>query len=156
MAISNAQKKASQKWDKENMLTLGTKIKKSDAEKFKTYCIGLGKTANQVLREYVYSCIGEPVDGSAGQSDAAANQAPDNSATVEEQIKGLLSKQSIMGDLDNVAPWEVEQPQKQKHPRYYDDNKPSALPTQTVGEQLDDLLPELSHREDASGNGADF
>lgn len=41
------------------MSTLGCKIKKSQAEKFKVYCADQGKTSNAVLREFVLSCIGE-------------------------------------------------------------------------------------------------
>lgn len=59
MSPSDAQKRASAKWDSENMSTLGCKIKKSQAEKFKVYCADQGKTSNAVLREFVLSCIGE-------------------------------------------------------------------------------------------------
>ena len=33
MAVSDAQKKAAAKWDKENMTTLGCKVKKSEADR---------------------------------------------------------------------------------------------------------------------------
>lgn len=59
MAPTEAQKRASAKWDGENMATLGCKIKKGQAEAFKAYCAGHGKTSNAVLREYVLECIGE-------------------------------------------------------------------------------------------------
>lgn len=59
MAPSESQKRASLKWDKENMATLGCKIKKEQAEKFKAYCKDQGKTSNAVLREYVLDCIDE-------------------------------------------------------------------------------------------------
>ena len=63
MAPSEAQKKASLKWDKENMSTIGCKVKKEHAEKFKAYCTEQGKTSNAVLREYVLDCIGEKEAG---------------------------------------------------------------------------------------------
>ena len=59
MAPSDAHKKASQKWDKENMTVLGCKVKKDQAAAFKEYCAGQGKTSNTVLKEYVLDCIGE-------------------------------------------------------------------------------------------------
>ena len=59
MAPSESQKRASLKWDKENMTTLGCKVKKEQAEKFKSYCKNQGKTSNAVLREYVLDCIDE-------------------------------------------------------------------------------------------------
>lgn len=48
---------ANDKWDKENMTTLGCKVKKEDAEAFKKYCVVQGKTSNTLLKEYVMSCI---------------------------------------------------------------------------------------------------
>lgn len=49
--ISNA------KWDKENMATLGCKVRKEQATAFKEYAKEQGKTANTVLKEYVLQCI---------------------------------------------------------------------------------------------------
>ena len=57
MAPSESQKKASLKWDKENMTTLGCKVKKEEAVAFKEYCDDCGKTSNTVLKEYVQDCI---------------------------------------------------------------------------------------------------
>lgn len=59
MPVSDAKKKANAKWDSENMATIGCKVKKSQAEKFKDYCKGQGKTSNAVLRDYVLECIDE-------------------------------------------------------------------------------------------------
>lgn len=62
MPVSDAKKKANAKWDSENMTTLGCKIKKGQAEKFKSYCSSRGKTSNAVLRDYVLDCIDEKED----------------------------------------------------------------------------------------------
>ncbi len=59
MALSDARKKANAKWDSANMSTLGCKVKKTQAERFKKYCESIGKTSNTVLREYVLSCIND-------------------------------------------------------------------------------------------------
>lgn len=59
MAASEAQKKASAKYQKENIASLACRVKKDQAEKFKTYCESIGKTSNAVLREYVLTCIAE-------------------------------------------------------------------------------------------------
>lgn len=59
MAISEAQKRASNKYHKENMATVGCKLRKEDAERFKEYAKTQNKTANGVLREFVYACIGK-------------------------------------------------------------------------------------------------
>lgn len=59
MAPSNAQKKASAKYQKENIASLACRVKKEQAEKFKAYCEEQGKTSNAVLREFVLNCIKE-------------------------------------------------------------------------------------------------
>lgn len=59
MAPSEAQKKASAKYHKENIASLACRVKKEQAEQFKAYCKSQGKTSNAVLREFVLSCIGE-------------------------------------------------------------------------------------------------
>lgn len=61
MAASEAQKKASAKYQKENIASLACRVKKEQAEKFKSYCDSIGKTSNAVLREYVLACIAEEV-----------------------------------------------------------------------------------------------
>lgn len=53
-----AKRKANDKWDKENMTTLGCKVKKEEAAAFKDYSARQGKTANTVLKDYVMDCIG--------------------------------------------------------------------------------------------------
>ncbi|HCG66498.1 MAG TPA: hypothetical protein DEW37_07770 [Oscillibacter sp.] len=59
MAVTESRKKANAKWDAENMTTLGCRVKKDQAERFKAYCAEIGKTSNAVLRDYVLDCIGE-------------------------------------------------------------------------------------------------
>ena len=59
LAPSDAQKRASAKYQRENIASLACRVKKEQAEKFKTYCAEIGKTSNAVLRDYVLDCIGE-------------------------------------------------------------------------------------------------
>lgn len=59
MPVSEAQKKASEKYHRDNIRSLACRVKKDQAEKFKAYCDGQGKTSNAVLREFVLRCIGE-------------------------------------------------------------------------------------------------
>ncbi len=63
MPTTDAQKKASAKYHKENIASLACRVKKEQAERFKAYCEAHGKTSNAVLREFVLSCIdGEKQD----------------------------------------------------------------------------------------------
>lgn len=57
MAVSEAHKRANMKWDKKNMMTLGVRLKKKEAMAFKEYAAEQGKTANAVLKEFVFKCL---------------------------------------------------------------------------------------------------
>lgn len=59
MPVSDAKKKANKKYQAQHIASLACRVKKEEAERFKAYCADQGKTSNAVLREYVYSCIGE-------------------------------------------------------------------------------------------------
>lgn len=59
MAPSNAQKRASAKYQRENIASLACRVKKEQADRFKVYCADIGKTSNAVLRDYVLECIDE-------------------------------------------------------------------------------------------------
>lgn len=64
MPISEKKKASNAKWNRENMITLGCSVKRSQADAFKEYAAGKGKTANTVLKDYVLECI-ESVPGGA-------------------------------------------------------------------------------------------
>lgn len=57
MPVSDKKKASNAKWDRENMATLGCRVKKEDAIAWKAYCAKQGKTSNTVLKEYVLKCI---------------------------------------------------------------------------------------------------
>lgn len=59
MALTDAQRRASAKYQKENIASLACRVKKKQAEKFKEYCEEQGVTPNSAIRDYVFSCIGE-------------------------------------------------------------------------------------------------
>ena len=59
MAVSEAQKKASAKYQEKTIASLACRVKKEHAERFKAYCAEQGKTSNAVLRAFVMECIGE-------------------------------------------------------------------------------------------------
>lgn len=64
MPPTDAQKRASAKYQEKTIASLACRVKKEQAEKFKAYCSEHGKTSNAVLREFVLKCIGEG-DGDA-------------------------------------------------------------------------------------------
>ena len=51
--VSDAQKKASAKWDKENMIVVGPKLKRSYAADFRAMCEAVGTTPSAVIRKAI-------------------------------------------------------------------------------------------------------
>lgn len=89
--VSTAQKKASAKWDKENMVVLACKVKRETAEQFKAACAAQGETSNAVLQQAVKAYLDEhPMP----EQLHAAGNAPDDDtearrAALLASIKGL-------------------------------------------------------------------
>lgn len=59
MAATEAQKRASAKWDKANTKTATCKLRIDEYVAFKAYAERHGKTISAVLLEYVRKCISE-------------------------------------------------------------------------------------------------
>lgn len=57
--VSESQKKASAKWNKENMTTISCKVTKAKAERFSESCKMLGVVKNQVLLKAINETIEE-------------------------------------------------------------------------------------------------
>ncbi len=57
MPVSEKKKASNAKWDRENMTTLGCRVKKSEAAAFKEHCARQGKTSNTVLKDFVLETI---------------------------------------------------------------------------------------------------
>lgn len=76
MAPRESQKRASLKWDKENMTVLSCKIRKEQAVAFKAHCENQGSTSNTVLKDFVLGCIGEQEPGTALEAPRKAAGAP--------------------------------------------------------------------------------
>ena len=71
MAISDAHKNANRKWDKQNMLTIGVRLKRDEALAFKEYAARQGRTANAVLKDFVISCISPEQENPETNSDSS-------------------------------------------------------------------------------------
>ena len=53
MAISEAQKRARNSWDKKNMVVLSCKLLRDDGEAFRQYAEEQGKSVNDILKEFL-------------------------------------------------------------------------------------------------------
>lgn len=55
--VRTSQKKARDKWDAENMATIGCKLKKEYADAFKAYATQQGTTVSRLIKEFVLDTI---------------------------------------------------------------------------------------------------
>ena len=115
MAPRESQKRASLKWDKENMTVLSCKIRKDQAAEFKAYCENQGSTSNTVLKDFVLECIGEQEPGAPQaapggegislhpQALKTAQEAAQNTGkTVEQFIERAVQTQA-QGDKSSLG-----------------------------------------------------
>lgn len=85
MAPSEAQKRASNKYNLEHMSTLGCKVRKAQAVAFKAYCQNQGSTSNTVLKDFVLGCIGEQdTVPQAGKDPTGVPLPPETVKTAQE------------------------------------------------------------------------
>lgn len=95
MAPSEAQKRASNKYNLEHMSTLGCKVRKAQAVAFKAYCQNQGSTSNTVLKDFVLGCIGE---------QEAAPQAGEGSPGVPLPQEALKTAQEAAESTGETVP----------------------------------------------------
>ncbi|MDE6425835.1 MAG: hypothetical protein K2K89_06830 [Ruminococcus sp.] len=55
--LTKSHKDGNRKWDSEHMATIGCRLRKSQAEKFKEYAKKQGTTANALLKEYILTTL---------------------------------------------------------------------------------------------------
>ena len=55
MPVSEKQKGYDRKWDKDNMRTLGTRVRTQDAEDFKAWCAMRGVSTTSEIKRFVMS-----------------------------------------------------------------------------------------------------
>lgn len=67
MPKSEAEKRATAKWDRENMVVISAKVRKEKADKYRAFCAKRGQTASKNVLEYIDRCISE--DTGASESE---------------------------------------------------------------------------------------
>ena len=108
MAPRESQKRASLKWDKENMSVVGCKVKKVQASAFKAYCETQGSTSNTVLKDFVLGCIGEQKPGTAPETLQEAPGRPAGGGGISLHPKALRTAQEAAQSVGETVPQFVE------------------------------------------------
>lgn len=65
-ARTDAERRAHNKWEQANRVTLGVRVGKADGEAFRAWCAARGITVNAALASYVADCLRGDADGGAG------------------------------------------------------------------------------------------
>lgn len=64
-ARTDAERRAHNKWEQANRVTLGVRMGKADGEAFRAWCAARGITVNAALASYVSGCLRGDADGGA-------------------------------------------------------------------------------------------
>lgn len=62
---TDAERRAQNKWEQANRVTLGVRVTKADGEAFRAWCADRGQTVNAALSAYVADCLRADADGGA-------------------------------------------------------------------------------------------
>lgn len=62
------------RWKQKNLLVVGCKLYRGDAEAFKAYAAAQGRSVNELLREYVAACLGRPLERRTPPPDDAGQE----------------------------------------------------------------------------------
>ena len=108
MAPSEAQKRASNKYNLEHMSTLGCKVKKTQAAAFKAYCENQGSTSNTVLKDFVLGCIGEQEPAMAPETPQEATGRPAGAGGISLHPQALEAAQKAAEATGEAVPQFVE------------------------------------------------
>lgn len=109
-ARTDAERRAQNKWDQANRVTLGVRVGKADGEAFRAWCAARGITVNAALASYVAGCLRGDADGGAApaaeivQAAQLGQAAGGEGLTLPADVARLASLASnLAGDPDALT-----------------------------------------------------
>ncbi len=109
-ARTDAERRAQNKWDQANRVTLGVRVGKADGEAFRAWCAARGITVNAALASYVSGCLRGDADGGADPAAEIVQAAQPGQAaggeglTLPADVARLASLASnLAGDPDALT-----------------------------------------------------
>ena len=108
-ARTDAERRAQNKWDQANRVTLGVRVGKADGEAFRAWCAARGVTVNAALASYVADCLRGDADGAAPAAEIVQAAQPGQAAggeglTLPADVARLASLASnLAGDPDALT-----------------------------------------------------
>lgn len=102
-ARTDAERRAHNKWEQANRVTLGVRVSKADGEAFRAWCAARGQTVNAALSAYVADCLRGDADGGAAPA-AEIVQAGADALTLPAEVARLASHAAKLAGMD-PATW---------------------------------------------------
>lgn len=100
---TDAERRAQNKWEQANRVTLGVRVTKADGEAFRAWCAARGQTVNAALSSYVADCLRGDADGGAAPAPEIV-QAGADALTLPADVARLASLASnLAGDPDALT-----------------------------------------------------
>lgn len=101
-ARTDAERRAQNKWDQANRVTLGVRMGKADGEAFRSWCADRGQTVNAALSAYVTECLRGGTDGGAAPA-AEIVQAGADALTLPAEVARLASHAAKLAGTDSAT-----------------------------------------------------
>lgn len=108
MSLTEAKKRANAKYQAKTIASLACRVKKKQAEAFKTYCENVGKTSNAALKDFVLGCIGEQEPGTAPETPQEAPGRPAGAGGISLHPEAIKTAQEAAEATGEAVPQFVE------------------------------------------------
>ena len=102
---TDAERRAQNKWDQANRVTLGVRLSKADGEAFRAWCAARGQTVNAALSAYVTECLQGGAAPAAEIAPAARQVADADGLTLPAKVARLAGQAAGLAGDPDAATW---------------------------------------------------
>lgn len=103
-ARTDAERRAQNKWDQANRVTLGVRVGKADGAAFRAWCAARGQTVNAALSAYVADCLREGADGGAAPAAEIVQAERQKHAAEQQPVENPELEQTAPGNSGDLPP----------------------------------------------------
>lgn len=104
-ARTDAERRAHNKWEQANRVTLGVRMGKADGEAFRAWCAVRGQTVNAALSAYVMECLQGGAAPAAEIAPAARQAADADGLTLPAKVARLAGQAAGLAGDPDAATW---------------------------------------------------
>ena len=149
-ARTDAERRAHNKWEQANRVTLGVRMSKADGEAFRAWCAARGITVNAALASYVADCLRGEADGGAAPAAeifqvAQPGQVLDGAALESAKVAAAAAGEALPAFVARAVRQVADADARERLRALRESARASAgipSPEQTAPGNSGDLLPE--------------